>query len=198
LSVPVWKLVTNTMKVLYPICLLLLYLFTACSEQTPEEQTEVAVSADTTESKTAFASYSPKFRKIIKTEEGIIRGVDFGDALEDVITREDTIPLEDSTNFVSFTIALDDKEDEITDVLYYFDKKKQVSGFRLDVYLDDKAAVDSLYREFTTYFTERYGSPVIKEVKTTAWNGADNTKIVMKDVGIKESPGLQLQIARQK
>ncbi|MDO1444816.1 hypothetical protein Q0590_01070 [Rhodocytophaga aerolata] len=186
------------MKILFPICLLLVYLCIACSEQKPEEQTEVAISADTTENRTAFASYSSKFQKIIKSEEGIIRGVNFGDALEDVITREDTIPLEDSTNFVSFTVALDDQEDEITDVFYYFDKQKRISGFRLDVYLDDKAAVDSLYREFTTYFTEKYGSPVIKEIKTIAWNSADNTKIVMKDVGIKESPGLQLQIARPK
>jgi hypothetical protein len=183
---------------IYFICLLLLYITFACNEQSTVEQTEVATVADTTESKMAFGSYSPKLQKIVKSEEGIIRGVNFGDALEDVITREDTIPLEDSTNFVGFTVALDNKEDEITDVLYYFDKNKKISGFRLDVYLDNSQAVDTLYREFTTYFTDRYGSPVIKEVKTIAWNGADNTKIVMKDVGIKESPGLQIQIARPK
>jgi len=184
------------MKTIYPVCLLLLYLSIACSEQTPEEQKEVAVLADTTENKTAFASYSSKFQKIVKTEEGVIRGVDFGDALEDVITKEDTIPLEDSTSFVSFTVALDNQEDEITDILYYFDDNKKINGFRLDVYLDNAQAVDSLYKEFNMYFTEKYGSPVIKEVKTIAWNAADNTKIVMKDVGIKESPGLQLQIAK--
>jgi hypothetical protein len=55
-----------------------------------------------------------------------------------------------------------------------------------------------LYREFNIYFSDKYGSPVIKETKTIAWNGADNTNIVMKDVGIKESPGLQIQIARPK
>jgi hypothetical protein len=185
------------MKINYLICLLLLYICLSCSEQSPQEQTE-AVLVDTTESKMPFTSYSTKLQKIIKTEEGIIRGVDFGDSLEDVITREDTIPLEDSTNFITFTIALDDKEDEITDVLYYFDNKKKINGFRLDVYLDNSKAVDSLYREFHSYFTDKYGSPVIKEVKTIAWNGADNTKIVMKDVGIKESPGLQIQIARSR
>jgi hypothetical protein len=186
------------MKIIYLFCLLLLYIAFACSEQKPDEQTEAATFADTAESKTAFASYSSRLQKIIKTEEGIMRGINFGDALEDVITREDTVPLEDSTNFVSFTIALDEKEDEITDILYYFDKSKKINGFRLDVYLDNEQAVDSLYREFNSYFTDKYGSPVIKEVKTIAWNGADNTKIVMKDVGIKESPGLQVQIARPK
>jgi hypothetical protein len=167
------------MKIIYFICLFLLYISIACSEQTSEEQTEV-VQVDTTESKTAFGSYSSKLQKIIKTEENIIRGVNFGDALEDVITREDTIPLEDSTTFITFTIALDDQEDEIADVRYYFDKKKKINAFRLDVYLDDPLSVDSLYREFNTYFSDKYGSPVIKETKTIAWNGADNTKIVMK------------------
>lgn len=166
----------------------------ACSEQPPKEQTDTTV--DTTESKMAFTDYSTKFQKILKSEDGSIRGVHFGDALEEVITKEDTIPLEDSTNYVSFTIALDDKEDEITDVLYYFDKNKKINGIRLDVYLDNKNAVDSLYREFNQYFSTKYGSPIIKEQKTIAWNGAGNTKIIMKDVGIKESPGLQIQIAK--
>ena len=182
------------MRLIYLLCILFCFLLVACSEQPPKEQTDTTV--DTTESKMAFTDYSAKFQRIVKSEEGFIRGVQFGDELEEVITKEDTIPLEDSTNYVSFTIALDDKEDEITDVLYYFDKDKKINGIRLDVYLDNKSAVDSLYWEFNQYFSTRYGSPVIKEQKTIAWNGADNTKVVMKDVGIKESPGLQIQIAR--
>jgi hypothetical protein len=36
----------------------------------------------------------------------------------------------------------------------------------------------------------------MQEKKALAWNGLDETKIVMKDVGIKEAPGLQIQIAK--
>ncbi len=184
------------MKLIYPVCIIWLCLIVACAEQPTQEQANI--SADTAESNVAFISYSPKLQRIIKSEEGVIRGIDFGDALEEVITKEDTMPLEDSTNYVSFTVALDDKEDEITDVLYFFDKNKRINGFRVDVYLDDKRSVDSLYREFNQYFTHRYGSPVSKEAKNIAWNTANNIKIIMKDVGIKESPGLQIQINKAK
>jgi hypothetical protein len=170
-------------------------LLFACTER-PSQETNTDTLSTVIPEKPAFDAYSSKFQKIIKTEDGILRGVNFGDNLEEVILKEDTIPLEDSTQYISFTVKLDEGEDEITDVLYFFDEHKKIKGFRLDIYLNNKKAVDSLSQEFTTYFTDRYGSPVMQENKAVAWNGLDETKIVMKDVGIKESPGLQIQIAK--
>jgi hypothetical protein len=177
------------------LCLFLVTLLIACSER-PSQETTTDTLSTVTQEKVAFEQFSPKFKKIIKTEEGILRGVNFGDNLEEVILKEDTIPLEDSTQYISFTVKLDEGEEEITDVLYFFDENKKIKGFRLDIYLNNKNAVDSLSKEFTTYFTDRYGNPVMQEQKAKAWNGLDQTKIVMKDVGIKESPGLQIQIAK--
>ncbi|QHT67815.1 hypothetical protein GXP67_14800 [Rhodocytophaga rosea] len=177
------------------LCFFLVSLLIACTENPSQEGTSDTLSTVVSQ-KAAFEAYSPKFKKIIKTEDGILRGVNFGDNLEEVILKEDTIPLEDSTQYISFTVKLDEEEDEITDVLYFFDENKKIKGFRLDIYLNNKNAVDSLSQEFTTYFTDRYGSPVMQEQKAKAWNGLNQTKIVMKDVGIKEAPGLQIQIAK--
>lgn len=174
---------------------LLVSLLIACTEK-PSQETTSGTPDTLSQQKTAFEAYSSKFKKILKTEDGILRGVNFGDNLEEVIMKEDTIPLEDSTQYISFTVKLDEAEDEITDVLYFFDKNRQIKGFRLDIYLNNTSAVDSLSQEFTTYFTDRYGKPVMQEQKAKAWNGLDQTKIVMKDVGIKEAPGLQIQIGR--
>jgi hypothetical protein len=174
---------------------LLVGLLIACTEK-PTQETTTTTPDTLAQQKAAFETYSDKFKKIIKTEDGILRGVNFGDNLEEVIVKEDTIPLEDSTQYISFTVKLDEEEDEITDVLYFFDKNRQIKGFRLDIYLNNTSAVDSLSQEFTTYFTDRYGKPVMQEQKAKAWNGLDQTKIVMKDVGIKEAPGLQIQIGR--
>lgn len=177
------------------LCFFLSSLIIACAER-PSKESVGTTDSLSKEQKTAFNAYSPKFRKIVKTEDGIIRGVNFGDNLDEVIIKEDTIPLEDSTQYISFTVKLDEEEDEITDVLYYFDKNRKIRGFRLDIYLNNANAVDSLSKEFKVYFTDRYGSPVMQEQKAMAWNGLDQTKIVMKDVGIKEAPGLQIQIAK--
>lgn len=183
------------MKNILLLCFLFCGLLIACSER-PSNESVATAENEAKETKTAFNDYSPKFRKIVKTEDGILRGVNFGDNLEEVIVKEDTIPLEDSTQYISFTVKLDEDEDEITDVLYYFDQNRKIRGFRLDIYLNNTYAVDSLSKEFRTYFTSRYGNPVMQEKKAIAWNGLDQTKIVMKDVGIKEAPGLQIQIAR--
>jgi hypothetical protein len=171
-------------------------LWTSCGERTKTEETQTTEQPAEVKPIVALGEYSSKFQRIVKTDEGIIRGINFGDALDEVIIKEDTIPLEDSTRYISFTVNLDEEEKEITDILYYFDKNRKISGFRLDIYLDNKRAVDSIAREFTTFFTDRYGNPSVQETKAIAWNGLDNTKVVMKDVGIKESPGLQIQIGR--
>lgn len=168
----------------------------SCQENNKKEETQNMEEPVEAKPVATLNEYSSKFQKIVKSDEGIIRGVNFGDPLDEVIVKEDTIPLEDSTRYVSFTVKLDEEEEEITDILYYFDNNRKISGFRLDIYLNNKRAVDSISREFITFFTDRYGKPSVQEKKATAWTGLDNTKIVMKDVGIKESPGLQIQIAR--
>ncbi len=187
------------MKHIYSACffLCMIYLAAACGDSKEKEKidttTQTAPAAEETKEQ-LITRYSPKLQKIIKTDEGALRGIDFGDDLEKVFMQEDTIPLEDSARFVSFTVDLGNEE--ITDVLYYYDNNRKIRGFTLDMYLNDKSSVDSLSNDLAGYFTQKYGKPVIQEKKAIAWNGPHQVKIVMRDVGIKEAPGLQVQIAK--
>lgn len=188
------------MRHIYSTCffLCMIYLVAACGDSTEKETTNTTPQINTAEEKTkeqSIKNYSPKLQKIIKTDEGTLRGIDFGDDLEKVFMQEDTIPLEDSARFVSFTVDLGNEE--ITDVLYYYDDSRKIRGFTLDMYLNNKSSVDSLSGDLTRYFTQKYGKPVIQEKKAIAWNGPNQTKIVMRDVGIKEAPGLQVQIGKK-
>lgn len=188
------------MKKLYLLSWIICWmgLWVACGEAERAENTETPLETVTEEERQykPLSLYSEKFRKIVKTDEGVLRGIDFGDELEEVYEKEDTIPLEDSARYVSFTIALDEEEKELTDVIYYFDKEQKIKSFTLDIYLNNKSSVDSLAREFKNYYTERFGQPTIQEKKALAWNGEENMRVVMRDVGIKEAPGLQIQIAK--
>ncbi len=142
----------------------------------------------------ALAQYSPKFQQIVRTPDGVVRGVSVGDGLDEVKQQERSAPSEDSTNCVVYNVKLGN--DEETDVFYYYSPDNNtVQNIKLDVYLNDAQSVDSLMQEFNRYFTDKYGQPVTREPKMLAWQDGPKTRIVLKDVGIPQAPGLQVQIA---
>lgn len=187
-----FQLSSRMRKFYFPVFITLLL----CSCDSTPTRTETNSAPDSTLVRPApLTEYSAKFRQILKNEEGTVRGVQLGDQLDRVIVREDTVPTEDSTSYVSFTEELGNEE--FTDVLYYFDEDRQIRSITLDTYLLTQSAVDSLETEFSRYFTERYGKPVTREAKTIGWQGGDSIQVLMKDVGVKEAPGLQVQIQKQ-
>lgn len=170
----------------------------ACSQESTEEQTTTTETTQTDASLAAPAvlnQYSPKFQKILKTSEGVVRGISIGDPLTEVRRQEKAEVLEDSSSYISYTIDLG--SNEMTDVLYYFHpQNRTIRNITLDVYLNNPGSVDSLMQEFSQYFTDKYGRPIIQERKAIAWQDEKKTKIVLKDVGIAQAPGLRIQIAQ--
>jgi hypothetical protein len=176
---------------------LLWLLCVACGSESGQERTTTVDSsqAETSlEPPAALAKYSPKFQQIVRTPDGVLRGVSVGDGLDEVKQQERNAPSEDSTNYIVYNIKLGN--DEETDVFYYYSPDNNtVQNIKLDVYLNDAQSVDSLMQEFNRYFTDKYGQPVTREAKTLAWQDGQKTRIVLKDVGIPQAPGLQVQIA---
>jgi hypothetical protein len=172
-------------------------LCVACGPESGQERTTTVDSsqAETSlEPPAALAQYSPKFQKIVRTPDGVVRGVSVGDKLDEVKEQERSAPSEDSTDYVMFNVELGN--DEMTDVFYYYSPgNNTVRNIKLDVYLNDAQSVDSLMQEFNRYFTDKYGQPVTREPKTLAWQDGQKTRVVLKDVGIPQAPGLQVQIA---
>ncbi len=180
------------------LAITLTLILMACGGDRTTEQTNTdTTSGDTRQQEQllTFDQYSPKFQEILKTYDGTVRGISLGDPLTEVRQKETAEPLEDSTKYVSYNVELGNNE--MTDILYYFDPKtKSIQNITLDIYLNDAPAVDSLMMEFTRYFTDKYGDPVIQEKKAVAWQDVQKNKIIMKDVGIKEAPGLRIQVAK--
>jgi hypothetical protein len=142
-------------------------------------------------------NYGTRLQKIVKTDEGILRGVNFGDPVDAVKAREGDKPLEDSTNHIGYRIDLGNYED--LDIRYHLNGQRQVWGFTLDIYLDEQASVDSLFNDFKGYFSDRFGPNNFDNQRNmVAWNLADSLKVVVKDVGIKQAPGLQVQMINLK
>lgn len=172
-------------------------LCVACGPGSGQEQTTTVDSSQagaSLEPPAALAQYSPKFQRIVRTPDGMLRGVSVGDKLDEVKEQEPGQPSEDSTGYVMFNVELGNNE--MTDVFYYYTPDDNaVRNIKLDVYLNDAQSVDSLMQEFNRYFTDKYGQPVTKEPKTLAWQDGRKTRIVIKDVGIPQAPGLQVQIA---
>jgi hypothetical protein len=172
-------------------------LCAACGSQSGQEQTTTVDSSQvetSLEPPAALAQYSPKFQKIVRTPDGVVRGISVGDKLDEVKEQERSAPSEDSIGHVVYNIKLGN--DEETDVFYYYTPgNNTVRNIKLDVFLNDAQSVDSLMQEFNRYFTDKYGQPVTKEPKTLAWQDGQKTRIVLKDVGIPQAPGLQVQIA---
>jgi hypothetical protein len=168
----------------------------ACTPDTDSGKEENPEQPALSQSRSPLSTYSDTFRKIVKTNEGILRGIDFGDELDRVFIEEDTTPSEDSARFVTFTVQLDESEQQLADIQYYFDGSRKVNAFSMDVYLNKQAAVDSLAREFSRYYSERFGEPVNQSPKKTTWDGKNDLQVIMTDVGIPAAPGLRVQIEK--
>jgi hypothetical protein len=172
-------------------------LCVACGPESGQEKTTTVDSSQvgaSLEPPAALAQYSPKFQQIVRTPDGMLRGISVGDKLDEVKEQERNDPSEDSTDYVMFNVELGNNE--MTDVFYYYTPgNNTVRNIKLDVFLNDAQSVDSLMQEFNRYFTDKYGQPVTREPKTLAWQDGKKTRIVVKDVGIPQAPGLQVQIA---
>jgi len=172
-------------------------LCAACGPESGQEQTTTADSSQveaSLEPPAALAQYSPKFQQIVRTPDGMLRGVSVGDQLDEVKEQERVAPSEDSTGHVVYTVKLGN--DEETDIFYYYTPgNNTVRNIKLDVFLNDAQSVDSLMQEFNRYFTDKYGQPVTREPKTMIWQDGQKTRIVLKDVGVPQAPGLQVQFA---
>ncbi len=178
------------------LCFPLLFSCGETKQETSEEQKDTVVAKQPV-SAPIMAKYGTRLQKIVKSDTGILRGINFGDDVEKVKESENTAPLEDSTDHLGYRIDLGNYED--LDVRYHLNPKQQVWGFTMDIYLDEQSSVDSLFSDFRNYFSERFGTNNFDNQRNMlAWNIADSLKVIVKDVGIKQAPGLQVQMMNLK
>ena len=116
--------------------------------------------------------HGERIQKVIKTEEGILRGFEFGDSKKEVKKKEDAKLLLSTDN--SLLYEVDMGEGEKADIIYYFNDKKEIYSFGIAFLVKSTESEDNLFRDLSAYYTEKYGdyiSDVQGDEIWTAENG---------------------------
>ena len=173
------------MKIYYFILILLTI---ACSNQKKTETLEVL---NPPSPKTATTSNVQKLlRTIMGTGEGLLRGIQFGDAIADVKKKEKAELFEEEETHVGYSFDTDNLE--TVDILYEKDKQNRVSGIELDIYMNTDTSNDSLKNELIKQFTTKYGQP-IADVEMPTWEIKPKGKVSIKVVKNKLDRGLEVR-----
>ena len=128
---------------------------------------------------------------ILKTENGMARGIQLGDKIEKVTATEKVEMTQDSTFYQGYTEYFNDSDEEFVDVMYYFDKAKKINTINLDVYLNKQAESNKLMGEFKNYFITKYGA-IKQNGKQAIWT-LPQGKLYLEDKSVKNLPGFRIQ-----
>lgn len=176
------------MKIYYFILTLLLI---ACSNPKKTETVEVLSPPSP---KTATSSNVQKLlRTIFGTGEGLLRGIQFGDAISDVKKKEKAELFEEEESHVGYSFDTD--KFETVDILYEKDKQNRVSGIELDIYMNTDASNDTLKNEMIKQFTTLYGQP-LADAEIPTWEIKSKGKVSIKVVKNKLDRGLEVKFTQ--
>jgi hypothetical protein len=123
------------------------------------------------------------------TDEGVIRGIAFGDPVSKVKATENFELFEDSLRHVGFTFETEQLE--TIDVLYYFTPTGQaINKITVDVYLNSETATRQLWNTARNRFTSRFGAPQKATDRQISWKKEPVTTTMTevsegKDYGLK-------------
>lgn len=105
---------------------------------------------------TSRADYSDTFKKIIITEQGIFRGVDFDTPVSNVKKLEPIKPELDDVLGLKYQIPLNEGE---TLYLEYDKQEEKVKNIRSKIILRNNQNAEKLYNELTQFYTKKHGKP---------------------------------------
>lgn len=176
------------MKIYY---LFLILLIIACSNPKKTETVEVL---NPPSPKNATTSNVQKlFRTIMGTGEGLLRGIQFGDAIVDVKKKEKAELFEEQESHIGYSFDTDNLE--TVDILYEKDNQERVSGIELDIFMNTDASNDSLKNEFVKQFTTQYGQP-ITNTDIPTWQIKPKGTVSIKVVKNKLDRGLEVRYSQ--
>ncbi len=118
--------------------------------------------------------FSGSLPKIMQHDEGIFHGISLGMTLDEV---KKNIPATDSMSKLEENKYLfEGKLSAAKEYTYEctFDSKG-LNDITLDIYLKDEKNADSLYTDFSNYFSKRHGMPVLEEGVTT-WTTSEGKR----------------------
>ncbi|MDQ3110573.1 MAG: hypothetical protein M3R17_11820 [Bacteroidota bacterium] len=121
-----------------------------------------ACSSEPEPKKDIVSQFSGVLPGIMQNDEGLFHGISLGMTLEEV---QKNIPPSDSMSKLEENKYLfEGKLSPNKEYSYECDfDSKGLNDITLDIYLKDEKNGDSLYTDFSNYFSKRYGMPVVEE-----------------------------------
>jgi hypothetical protein len=174
------------------IFVLILFIL-ACSNPKETQTVEVDVPPPPT-APAASSNVQNLARTILGTGEGLLRGVKFGDSIEDVKKKETVELFEEEDSHVGY--SFDTENLETVDILYEKNSQNRVSGIELDIYMNTDETNESLKQELSNLFTVRYGKPV-SENPVLVWKVKPTGQVSIKIVKNKLDRGLEVKFSQQ-
>lgn len=124
-----------------------------------------------------ISKHSMEIQKIMKTDVGVVRGINFGATSESVKKTEDAKFVAETPGALIYHIAINDKE--YCEIIYYLDATKKVKGFGLEFFETKNATPEEkLIDDFQGYFNERYGNFKVNDKDDEVWTSKDGTYTV--------------------
>jgi hypothetical protein len=169
--------------------------FTLSCERTQKEEQATSTPEDTSEvylqTIRSIDEYSNKLQLLVKSDTGVIRGVNFNTPLSEVLKIEDTNVFEKKEDSLSLEVDLDSTE--IADVVYKLDENERVKDIRIELYLKDDQSLNSLATEFVDYYSAKYGPAQEKDTKHYVWPLPGNRSLSLQFIKEGIDRGIVLQ-----
>lgn len=176
------------------LILLLSSPFYGCQTKSSQEDEQSSAPSDGDSSALSAdinSNQSELFKTIIgDNEKGIFRGISFGDHISKVRELETFEMLEDSSDHIGYTF--DTPQLETIDILYYHPANNQlINKISADIYLNSANAVGSLWKECSSYFSNRYGKPLQSSATVITWMSGEG-KVTLTNVSKDIDFGIKL------
>jgi hypothetical protein len=124
-------------------------------------------------------SYTIGFQNIVKSSNGVFRGVSFGMSIPEVKKVEEKTQLQEEQNN-QLDYMVDFAELEEAEVNYFFNEYNRVNSIEVNIYPKSKGSQDTIFSEFERYFQNRYGKATKNEELVKNWEyKGDNIFILM-------------------
>lgn len=128
-------------------------LFAACSSE-PERKKDIV------------DQFTGSLPTIMQHDEGLFHGISLGMTLEEV--KQNVPPSDSMSKLEENKYLFEGKLSANKEFSYECDfDSKGLNDITLDIYLKDEPNADSLFTDFSNYFSKRYGMPVLEEGVTT-------------------------------
>ena len=185
---------STSLRLLLWVCLLGTFATGCRTKTTTDEEatlpTDSAAIRDPTSS-AINSNQSELLNTIVgASDEGIIRGIAFGDPVSKVKATESFEMFEDSLRHVGFTFETEQLE--TIDVLYYFTPiGRTINKITVDIYLNSETATRQLWSSAEKQFTDKYGTPLEAKPRRIVWK-KNPVQATMEEVSEGKDYGMKL------